>query len=82
EEKERVLGVLKGFSPPEVGGVRVARRITVDGTKLVLENGSWVLVRASGTEPLFRIYVEAGSEDELRRLQQSVCSMLGLPGGA
>ncbi|SHJ28389.1 phosphoglucomutase/phosphomannomutase family protein [Desulfofundulus thermosubterraneus] len=78
EEKERVLGLLEDFYPPEIGGLKVERRIAVDGTKLVLENGAWVLVRASGTEPLFRIYVEASTEEELRRLQQAARSMLGL----
>ncbi|HHW44600.1 MAG TPA: phosphoglucomutase/phosphomannomutase family protein, partial [Desulfotomaculum sp.] len=76
--KERVLGLLKELNPPVLGGLQVERRIAVDGIKLVLENGSWVLVRASGTEPLFRIYVEANSEEELHRLQQAMREMLGL----
>lgn len=81
ENKKRILGLLEDFHPREIGGLKVERRIAVDGTKLVLENGSWVLVRASGTEPLFRVYVEAGTEDELRRLQQEVRAMLGLQEG-
>ncbi|MBE3589126.1 MAG: phosphoglucomutase/phosphomannomutase family protein, partial [Thermoanaerobacteraceae bacterium] len=76
--KERVLGLLQELNPAALGGLQVQRRIAVDGVKLVLENGSWVLVRASGTEPLFRIYVEASSEEELRRLQQAMREMLGL----
>jgi phosphomannomutase len=32
-----------------------------DGAKFVFEDGSWMLVRLSGTEPLLRLYVEAPS---------------------
>jgi phosphomannomutase len=35
---------------------------TNDGFKFFLEDGSWLLVRASGTEPLVRVYTEATSE--------------------
>jgi phosphomannomutase len=41
------------------GGRRVLEVNSLDGTKLHLEDGSWVLFRASGTEPLLRLYSEA-----------------------
>ncbi len=40
----------------------------LDGTKLILEDGSWVLLRVSGTEPVVRLYVEAASPEQLERL--------------
>lgn len=46
----------------------VSRLITVDGHKLVLDDGSWIMVRPSGTEPKVRLYVEArspGARDQL-----------------
>ncbi|THF69872.1 phosphoglucomutase/phosphomannomutase family protein [Deinococcus sp. Arct2-2] len=43
-----------------------------DGVKLLLEGGAWILVRASGTEPLLRIYVEAGSPATLQILLDEV----------
>ncbi|MDZ7706920.1 MAG: hypothetical protein U5J97_03295 [Trueperaceae bacterium] len=45
--------------------VSVERR---DGVKVNLAGGAWVLVRASGTEPLLRLYCEAQSADEVREL--------------
>src|ERR1700736_6080929 len=39
-----------------------------DGAKFVFEDGSWVLVRLSGTEPLLRLYVEAASLDASTKL--------------
>lgn len=46
-----------------VGGVERTVRdvITVDGTKLVFDDGSWLMVRPSGTEPKVRFYIEARS---------------------
>jgi phosphoglucomutase len=53
----------------ELGGMRVkGKKTTADGTKYMLEDDSWVLMRASGTEPVVRVYVEAGSEEKIKEL--------------
>ena len=41
------------------------RTLTTDGFKFFMEDGSWLLLRPSGTEPLFRVYVEAPSDEAL-----------------
>ncbi len=76
--KAEVLGLVKELDPPSLAGSEVVGRITVDGTKLVLESGAWVLIRASGTEPLFRIYVEANNPQELKSIQQEVRKLVKL----
>lgn len=38
--------------------------ITLDGTKIVFEDGSWLLIRPSGTEPKVRFYIETRSAEE------------------
>jgi phosphomannomutase len=45
----------------DMGGIRrtVNDVITVDGTKLVFDDGSWLMIRPSGTEPKVRFYIEA-----------------------
>lgn len=50
----------------EIGGrsLKVIDVITKDGTKLVFEDGSWLMIRPSGTEPKVRFYIEARTEDE------------------
>jgi alpha-D-glucose phosphate-specific phosphoglucomutase len=56
----------------ELGGLRVkGKKTTADGTKYMLEDDSWVLMRASGTEPVVRIYVEAESEAKIQNLIES-----------
>ncbi|MBC7106074.1 MAG: phosphoglucomutase/phosphomannomutase family protein [Firmicutes bacterium] len=76
--RERVLEALGRLAPERLAGRRVVRRTAVDGVKLVLEDGSWVLVRASGTEPLFRLYAETPDPDGTRALQEEVRRLLGL----
>jgi phosphomannomutase/phosphoglucomutase len=44
---------------------------TMDGVKLVYEDGSWVLFRPSGTEPIFRIYAESSSDERVKELIES-----------
>jgi len=46
--------------------------------RLILENGSWVLIRPSGTEPVFRIYVETGKDECLTAIQKEVLQGLGI----
>jgi len=41
---------------------------TMDGVKIVYDDGSWVLFRPSGTEPLFRIYAESSSKERVQKL--------------
>ncbi len=60
-EKERVIGELDGIIPDAVAGEPVSDVVTIDGFKLLLDDGSWLLVRPSGTEPKMRVYAEAGS---------------------
>lgn len=49
----------------DVGGhIRTVNNvITVDGTKLVFDDGSWLMIRPSGTEPKVRFYIEARTEE-------------------
>ncbi|MGI6649779.1 MAG: phosphoglucomutase/phosphomannomutase family protein [Bacillota bacterium] len=78
EEKERILGILQSFHPAYLADFKVIERITHDGVKLLLERDNWLLIRASGTEPLFRLYVEAEDWESLKRIQQAAIKLLGL----
>ncbi|MGA2635725.1 MAG: phosphoglucomutase/phosphomannomutase family protein [Terracidiphilus sp.] len=55
--------------PTELGGRRVVRVVRTDGLKLILEDGSWVCYRLSGTEPVVRAYTEARSEQDMEALR-------------
>lgn len=64
--KQRLLVDLRASVPTEIGGLAIARTVpldTNDGFKFFTPDGSWLLVRASGTEPLVRVYTEATTAD-------------------
>jgi phosphomannomutase len=71
EMKRRVMATLEQERPGAIAGRAVARIVqldTKDGTKFFLDDGSWLLIRLSGTEPLVRVYAETRSEGELAPL--------------
>ena len=55
--------------PAELDGRRVDKVVRTDGLKLILEDGSWVCYRLSGTEPVVRAYTEARSEKDMQALR-------------
>jgi len=66
--KEKVLNYLKEYKPDSVAGQKIKNVISIDGQKFVMEDGSWVLIRASGTEALFRIYAEGNSMEQVDQI--------------
>ncbi len=52
----------------EVAGLPVKAIDRMDGTKFLFEDGAWLLLRASGTEPVVRVYAEASSPELVERL--------------
>ena len=68
EVKARFTEKLKA-DPTELGGRRVAQIVRTDGLKLILDDGSWVCYRLSGTEPVVRAYTEARSEHDMEALK-------------
>jgi phosphomannomutase len=67
DERARLVGRLAG-DYPEFLGRRVAEASRIDGFKLVFEDGSWVLLRLSGTEPVARLYTEAATPAAAKQL--------------
>jgi phosphoglucomutase len=54
--------------PKEIAGRRVERTNRMDGVKFIFADGSWLLMRPSGTEPVVRIYAESESAKDLEVL--------------
>ena len=68
-DKPKIMERLKAAQPRELAGHTVARTVpldTNDGVKWFVDDGSWLLVRLSGTEPLVRVYTETKSQDEVK----------------
>ena len=67
--KKDFMQSLSVDTPDEIASVKVKSVNKVDGVKLILADGSWILARPSGTEPLVRIYAES---DKLEKLSAIV----------
>ncbi|RQH00899.1 phosphoglucomutase/phosphomannomutase family protein [Natrarchaeobius oligotrophus] len=70
-EKARVLADLEEEIPDSVAGTPVEGVNTADGFKLQLGDGSWLLIRPSGTEPVIRIYAEASDDERIAELLEA-----------
>lgn len=76
--RQEIYGRLQNEPPTELAGARIVRSRTDDGFKYYLEDGSWVLIRFSGTEPLIRVYSEAPSKERVDQLLAALEEKLGL----
>ena len=78
EERRMSDAVMAALADPPAtfAGRPVAGVETRDGVKLNLGDDAWLLVRASGTEPLLRVYAEASSAEEVQRLLTEAKSFL------
>src|ERR1700728_1311528 len=68
EQKAAFTEKLKA-DPKELGGRKVVSVVRTDGLKLILDDGSWVCYRLSGTEPVVRAYTEARNERDMEALR-------------
>jgi phosphomannomutase len=60
------FAALRGAVPTAMAGVALADINAKDGLKLLMADGSWLLLRASGTEPVLRIYAEGSTPEQVR----------------
>ena len=67
-QKADMVKMLLDLAPAEIEGVAIENIQTTDGVKYYLNDGSWLLIRPSGTEPVLRVYAEAPSNDRVKAL--------------
>lgn len=68
EKAKDIVKKLKKSPPDKFANKKISRVETLDGLKFNFEDESWILFRASGTEPLLRVYVEGRSEDDVKQI--------------
>lgn len=66
--KADMVDLLVNSAPSAIAAVQVERIDTVDGVKYYLADGSWLLIRPSGTEPVLRVYAEGPSDERVAAL--------------
>ena len=77
-KRKTIVDQLGSASPATIAGVKVNKLDTTDGFRFLLADKSWLLIRLSGTEPLIRIYAEAESPDEVRKLLAEGKKLVGV----
>jgi phosphomannomutase len=63
EQARRVAARLQSFKDAAFAGTTVTGVVRRDGTRIDVGDGSWLLIRASGAEPVVRLYAEATTAD-------------------
>jgi len=76
--KKAAKSRLDADMPQTIGGLRVTDKVTLDGYKFVLEDGGWLLVRFSGTEPLIRVYCETVHGDKVQAILRDGLKLAGI----
>ena len=71
EVKARLQERLAAEAPPQIGERRVVEVNRTDGVKYIFDDGSWMLLRMSGTEPVVRCYAETNSRKDMEVLLET-----------
>ena len=76
--KARLVERLRSGGPAVIAGRPVAQENSRDGFKFIFADGSWLLIRPSGTEPVLRLYSEAGDPAVVEELLQAGRQIAGI----
>jgi phosphomannomutase len=77
ERKTREQAILAA-KPDKIGGLKVVGLNSLDGFKFLLEDGGWLLIRFSGTEPIMRVYCETTHKEAVQAILQDGLRIAGL----
>lgn len=78
ERNQQVRDKIKGEKPTEIAGLKVTDLNTMDGFKYQMEDGGWLLIRFSGTEPIIRVYTETTMQDKVSTILDAGLGLAGL----
>ena len=74
EKKERIMA----NQPDTLGGIKVTGLDTTDGFKFTMEDGGWMLIRFSGTEPIIRVYTETTHPEAVKGILDDGLKVAGI----
>lgn len=78
EQRQAVMSRMQQAKPDRLARLKVTGLVTVDGFRFDLEDGGWLIVRFSGTEPLLRIYCETTHGDRVQELLDAGRELTGI----
>jgi alpha-D-glucose phosphate-specific phosphoglucomutase len=77
ERKAREEMILNA-KPSTIGRLKVTELVTTDGFQFKLEDGGWLLIRFSGTEPIMRVYCETTHQDKVKAILSDGLKIAGI----
>ncbi|MBN1667137.1 MAG: phosphoglucomutase/phosphomannomutase family protein [Anaerolineales bacterium] len=77
ERDEKIARILSA-NPATIGGLKVTGLNTIDGYQFLLEDGGWLLIRFSGTEPIIRVYCETTHAGKVQAILQDGLKIAGI----
>ena len=78
DKREEIENRVRQANPEKIADLRVTQLETLDGYKFNLEDGGWLLIRFSGTEPIVRVYCETTSEQRVEPILQDGLKIVGI----
>ena len=78
ESKSKLISQLQALPTDTIANRQIVERNFRDGFKFIFEDGSWLLVRPSGTEPVLRLYSEAADPDAVGQLLSAGRKLAGI----
>jgi phosphomannomutase len=76
EIKQNVLANCKAGKYTQFGSYKIEKTEDLDGFKFHLGNGEWVMIRASGTEPVLRVYSESSTDEKATAILEATKAVL------
>ena len=70
--------MIRNANPETLGSLKVTELSTIDGFQFRLEDGGWLLIRFSGTEPIMRVYCETTHQDKVQAILQDGLRIAGI----
>lgn len=77
DRRDREAAILAAH-PSTLGGLKVTDLVTLDGYQFKLEDGGWMLIRFSGTEPILRVYCETTHKDKVQAILDDGLKIAGV----
>jgi len=78
EFRDNAKAQLNTLMPETIGGLKCVGKDMTDGYKFMMEDGGWLLIRFSGTEPIIRVYTETLHQDLVQAILDDGLKMAGL----